>query len=233
MATIALEQVQANIQSVREHLAQAAAVSGRSANDVSLLAATKYVGAEIVDMLVRSGIDGIAENRLDALEQKQELLPGIDRSRWHYIGRLQSRKAAEIADRVGMVHSLCSSSAAQRIARWMESTGGDRPLDILLQVNVADDPGKDGLEVGEIDRFVAELPDSIVIHGLMTMPEFAASGEQSRAAFSTLRELRSTLHERYAGRHPFRHLSMGTSQDWIVAVEEGATHVRLGRVLYA
>ncbi len=232
MAAIAREHIRDNIQAMRAHLAQAAAVSGRSPHDVQLLAATKYVDADVVDMLIAGGIDGIAENRLDALELKQDLLPGIDRSVWHYIGRLQSRKAGEIAERVGMIHSLCSDSAAQRIARWMEASELALPLEVLVQVNVADDPGKDGLGVDEIDQFLAELPDAVVVHGLMTMPEFAPEAEQSRAAFSTLRKLRDTLQERYAGRHPLKHLSMGTSQDWIVAVEEGATHVRLGRVLY-
>ncbi len=227
------EHIARNVARVREQCAAAAAVSGRHGTDVTILAATKYVDASAVAALVANGIDGVAENRLDSLLTKRGQLPDIPRECWHYIGRLQSRKVADIAAAAGSIHSLCSMSAANRIASWVEADDQQRHVSVFLQVNVAGDPAKDGIAADDVEAFLLDLPELVVVDGLMTMPEFAEDPEASRAAFSALRELRNALRERWAGRHPLAMLSMGTSQDWTVAVEEGATHVRLGRVLYS
>lgn len=232
MDTVVPEKLAASISRVRAQCDAAARVSGRSAGAVSLLAATKYVDASVIAMLVEAGIDGIAENRLDALEAKQCEAASITRSQWHYIGRLQSRKAGDIAPRVGMIHTLCSASAAARLDTWAQQYADQMLPQLLVQVNAADDPAKDGLVFGAVDAFLDALPERIIIAGFMTMPAFSEDPEQSRDAFSQLRELRDSLQLRYGQRHPLSYLSMGTSQDWQVAVEEGATHVRLGRVLF-
>ncbi len=228
----ALETVSTRIAAIRTACVDAAAVGGRSAHDVTLLAATKYVDASVITMLVTAGIDGVAENRLESLTDKQSELPQLERDTWHYIGRLQSRKAVEIAQRVGAIHTLCSASAARRLDAWIQQQQQLVLPRLLVQVNAADDPSKDGLTHDMVDAFLDDLPQNISVDGFMTMPAFAEDPELSRDAFSRLRELRDEMQQRYAGRHPLRCLSMGTSQDWQVAVEEGATHVRLGRVLF-
>jgi pyridoxal phosphate enzyme (YggS family) len=223
----------------RERIDAAARRGGRTAADVRVLAVSKYVDAATVTQFARAGITDIAENRLESLHAKRAELatdPDVSRARWHFIGRLQSRQAAAIAAEVDAIHSLCSPSAARRLAAVATATDGEPagsfPV-LLVQVNVDADPAKDGVAAADLDRFLTELPEPLRVGGLMTMPAFAADAEGSRAAFASLRELAQRLAAEHAGRHELRELSMGTSQDFEVAVEEGATLVRLGRVLYA
>jgi pyridoxal phosphate enzyme (YggS family) len=228
---VTAEDVQQGLARVREVVAGAARVSGRASDDVHLLAAVKYVDAATSALLVDAGIVDLAENRIAQLRERQDggIVPA--EARWHFIGRLQSREAAEIAARVGMIHTLCSDSAARRLAgAWGEL---EAPPSLLVQVNVDGDPAKDGLAVDDVEAFLSELPEPLRVDGFMAMPAFTEDPEQSRGAFASLRELRDRLAPKLAGRHELRWLSMGTSQDLAVAVEEGATHVRLGRILYA
>ncbi len=211
---------------VRETIAEAAARSGRSAGDVHVLAAVKYVDARACANLVDAGVLDLAENRLSQLVDRQDTGVVPDAARWHFIGRLQSREAAAVAERVGTIHSLCTESAARRLA-----TTSARP-ELFVQVNVDDDPAKDGLAPDDVERFLVELPSELEVRGFMAMPAFTDNPEQSRGAFSALRELRDRLAPLLEGRHRLEALSIGTSQDYGVAVEEGATHVRLGRTLY-
>ncbi len=212
---------------VREEISAAAARSGRSADDVHVVAAVKYVDAEAAACFVEAGVPDIAESRLGTLVERQATGVVPDAARWHFIGRLQSREAATVAERVSMVHSLCTESAARRLA------GSDARPDLLVQVNIAGDPSKDGLLPDDVERFLVELPEQLVVRGFMAMPAFAEDPQQSRGSFAALRELRDRLAPLVAGRHELAALSIGTSQDYSVAVEEGATHVRLGRILYA
>lgn len=212
---------------VRAIVASAAATSGRAASDVAIVAAVKYVDAAACAALVEAGVRDLAESRLDQLEAKQHGHGLRDAARWHWIGRLQSRQAAAIAERTVLVHSLCTTSSATRLAGAAAVPG------VLVQVNVDRDPAKDGLDPDAVERFLDELPPRLVVSGLMAMPAWTEDAERSRPAFAALRELRDELAPRFAGRHELHALSMGTSQDLRVAVEEGATHVRLGRILYA
>lgn len=231
-----VEQVRLGLEHVRAVIGAAAQRSGRDARDVRVLAAAKYVEVASTGALVDAGVLDLAENRLEHLEQRQApgVVPDDAPVRWHYIGRLQSRQAATIAARVDVVHTLCTTSAARKLDAAYAAghvPPGDRP-ELLVQVNVDGDPAKDGIAPGEVERFLAELPESLAVSGFMAMPAFAADPEDSRGAFAALRELRDRLAPAVAGRHELRWLSMGTSQDLGVAVEEGATHVRLGRILY-
>lgn len=212
---------------VRESIEAAAARSGRTAEDVRIVAAVKYVDAQACADMASAGILDLAESRFEQLVEKQEsgIVPAG--TRWHFIGRLQSRQAPAIAERAAILHTLCTESAARRLA------GAGSKAELLVQVNVAGDPAKDGLPPADVEPFLEALPAELVVHGFMAMPAFADDPELSRPAFAALRELRETLAPRLAGRHPLRALSIGTSQDFEVAVEEGATHVRLGRILYA
>lgn len=218
---------------VRGRIERASSSSGRRAGDVTVVAAVKYLDDRTCAAIVRAGVHDLAENRFAPLEQRHAAgaIGGITPI-WHFIGRLQSRQAVSIAQHVAMIHSLCTASAAERLARAAQMSGLALPR-ILVQVNVAGDPGKDGIAPAELDRFLESLPDEIRIAGLMTMPPLARDGEESRRAFASLRQLRDDLVPRWDGRHPLGALSMGTTQDHLVAVEEGATHVRLGRTLHA
>lgn len=225
--------METGVRNVRRRVSDAARRSGRDPSEVTILAATKYADASTVGHLVGAGVVDVAENRLDALVAKQEAGVGsswLALAQWHYIGRLQSRQAASIAGRVSAIHTLCTTSASLRLAA--AAADGCRPL-LLVQVNIDDDPAKDGLYPTDVDRFLDELPPSLEVSGLMTMPAFTEDPQRSRRAFAALRDLRDRLADRHSGRHPLQLLSMGTSQDFEVAVEEGATHVRLGKVLYA
>jgi uncharacterized pyridoxal phosphate-containing UPF0001 family protein len=176
---------------------------------VTIVAATKYVSVEDMAALVEAGIEVVGENRL------QDLLAKHDRwgeaFRWHFIGHLQSRKAKQVSEVCELVHSLDSDSAAERLT-----------VPALVQVNLAGEETKSGIPPGNLEDFVARAPGEI--RGLSTMPPLADDPEASRPYFRRLRELGESL--------GLKQLSMGTTQDYRVAAEEGATFVRVGAVLW-
>jgi len=190
---------------VREQLAR---VRDEVGPEVTIVAATKYVSVEELGVLAEAGIEVVGENRAQDLEAKHAA--HADAFRWHFIGHLQSRKATLVNGICELVHSLDSGSAARRLE-----------VPALLQVNLAGEASKSGVSPEEIPAFL-ELYPRIV--GLSTMPPATDDAEQSRPYFEKLREL--------AQECGLRDLSMGTSQDYKVAVEEGATMIRIGSVLY-
>jgi uncharacterized pyridoxal phosphate-containing UPF0001 family protein len=175
---------------------------------VTLVAATKYVSLEDMAVLVEAGVEVVGENRAQDLERKHAVYG--DAFRWHFIGHLQSNKVKVVNRMCELVHSLASESAARRLT-----------VPALVEVNLSGEEGKTGVRPQQLDDLLAEAAD---VRGLMTMPPFADDPEASRPYFRRLREL--------AEERGLRQLSMGTSQDFRVAVEEGATHVRLGNVLW-
>jgi PLP dependent protein len=199
------EVVRANLARVREEAGEG----------VRILAATKYVPDDELATLADAGVGLVGENRLQDLERKQAVAG--DRFDWHFIGALQSRKVRDIVPRVSLIHSLASDSALAKL-----ETHAPPETEVLVQVNVAAEEGKEGVPPAELADFIARCPVTVV--GLMTMPPFTTDPEGSRGHFARLAEL--------ASEHGLRELSMGTSQDWRVAVEEGATIVRLGTTLY-
>lgn len=223
--------VRASVARVRAEVEDSAARSGRSGDDVTIVAAVKYVDAATCAMLVGAGVVDLAENRLAHLVAHQDSGQVPDVARWHFIGRLQSREAVAVAERTSLVHTLCTESAARRLAGAV--TGSGSPHGLLVQVNVDGDRAKDGVAAADVERLLEELPEQLVVRGFMSMPAWSEDPERSRPAFAALRAMRDRLAERFAGRHELHALSIGTSQDYAVAVEEGATHVRLGRILYA
>ncbi|HXB16570.1 MAG TPA: YggS family pyridoxal phosphate enzyme [Solirubrobacteraceae bacterium] len=205
--------VAANLASVRERID--AAAGGR---DVRVLAATKYVPDEELPALAAGGIELVGENRAQDLERK--VAAHGELFDWHFIGALQSRKVRAIVPLVSLIHSVASRSALRELAKHSRSA---RPgLAILLEVNVAGEEGKAGIAPAEISSYLEEA--SVPVAGLMTMPPLAADPEASRPWFAALREL--------AAEHGLEQLSMGTSQDFEVAAQEGATIVRIGTSLY-
>lgn len=203
--------VRTNLERTREAIAAA----GRNPDEVEILAATKYVPADELPVLAEAGIELVGENRAQDLQAKQEAHP--DLFTWDFIGHLQSRKVKLVLPRVRYIHSVASDSVLEQLGRH-----GPRSTEVLIEVNVANEPGKSGVPPEELPSFIERCPAEVV--GLMTMPPLTRRPESSRPYFRALREL--------AERDQLRHLSMGTSQDYEVAVQEGATIIRLGAGLY-
>jgi PLP dependent protein len=199
------DRVRANLEQVRER-----------ATEVEILAATKYVPLEEMGALAEAGVTLVGENRLQDLEAKRERW--AEAFEWDFIGNLQSRKVKGIVPLVRLIHSLPSKSALEQLGKH-----GTPETEVLVEVNVAGEESKAGIEPTALGDFISRCPVRVV--GLMTMPPFAERPEDSRPHFARLAEL--------AAEHGLERLSMGTSQDWQVAVEEGATIIRLGSVLYA
>ena len=183
--------------------------------DAELLAAVKYVPLKELGVLAEAGVTLLGENRAQDLAAKAEAYPGV--FRWHFIGQLQSRKVKQIVPYADVIHSVASESALKQLA-----THHTEATRILIEVDVAGEESKAGVPPGELARYLERSP--VPVAGLMTMPPFTENPEESRPHFAALREL--------AQRHGLVHLSMGTSQDFAVAVEEGATIVRIGSVLF-
>jgi hypothetical protein len=200
------ERIRRNLGRVRE----------RAGPDVEILAATKYVPVEDMGALAEAGVTLVGENRLQDLEAKQE--PWGEAFTWDFIGNVQSRKLKRILPRVRLIHSVASDSVLAQLERH----GGDG-TEVLVEVNVAGEEAKSGIPPQELGEFIARCP--VRVGGLMTMPPFSTEPEDSRPFFARLAEL--------AAEHGLERLSMGTSQDWEVAIDEGATIVRLGTILYA
>jgi uncharacterized pyridoxal phosphate-containing UPF0001 family protein len=200
------EHIHRNLERVRE----------RTGPDLEILAATKYVPVEEMGALAEAGVELVGENRLQELEAKRERW--ADEFTWDFIGNLQSRKVKSVLPLVRLVHSVATDSVLSQLERHA------RPdTEVLVEVNVAGEQGKGGIAPSELGEFISRCP--VRVGGLMTMPPFSTEAEDSRPVFARLAEL--------AGEHGLERLSMGTSQDWEVAVEEGATILRLGTVLYA
>jgi PLP dependent protein len=197
------ETVRANLERIRERIGA----------EVEILAATKYVEAADLPALAEAGIELVGENRAQDLLAKQA--EHRDLFSWDFIGGIQSRKLRDISPNVRLIHSIASESALRRLER-------DPAREVLVQVNVAGEDSKEGVAPERLGEFIAACP--VPVTGLMTMPPATERPEDSRRWFARLAEL--------AAEHGLERLSMGTSQDYEVAVEEGATIVRLGSVLY-
>jgi uncharacterized pyridoxal phosphate-containing UPF0001 family protein len=203
MADLDPARVRANLEGVRE----------RIGDSVEICAAIKYVALDDLPALAEAGVELVGENRAQDLAAKQDAHG--DLFEWDFIGALQSRKVKDIAPRVRLIHSVASESALAQLEKHPAR-------EVLVQVNVAGEEGKAGIAAGEVGDFIARGP--VPVTGLMTMPPFADRPEDSRPHFARLAEL--------AAQNGLERLSMGTTQDYEVAVAEGATIVRLGSVLY-
>jgi PLP dependent protein len=183
-------------------------VRGEVGERVTIVVATKYVTVAELAALAEAGIEVVGENRAQDLEAKHELYG--DAFRWHFIGHLQSRKAKTVNAICELCHSLASESAAEKLT-----------IPALVEVNLSGEPTKSGIAPEDVGRFLELYPDA---RGLMTMPPYSVDAEASRPYFIRLREL--------AEQHGLSELSMGTSQDYRVAAEEGATYVRVGSTIF-
>ncbi len=197
---------------VAANLERAREVAG---DRVEILAATKYVPLEEMGVLAEAGVTLVGENRQQDMAAKRERWG--DAFEWDFIGALQSRKVKQLLPICRLIHSVATDSALEQLGRH-----GGPETEVLVEVNVAGEEGKAGIAPAELGRFIERCP--VRVSGLMTMPPFSQDPEASRPHFARLAEL--------AAEHGLGRLSMGTSQDWEVAVAEGATIVRLGTTLY-
>jgi pyridoxal phosphate enzyme (YggS family) len=209
---LSAEVVRSNLERVRGQIAG----TGRDPAGIEILAAVKYVPGDELEILAQAGVTLVGENRAQELAVKLEAAPGS--FTWDFIGHLQSRKVKDVLPRVRYIHSVASDSVLAQLGRH-----GSPETEVLVEVNVAGERGKSGVSPAELPGFLERCPVRVV--GLMTMPPLSSSAEENRPHFAALRELAQT--------HGLQHLSMGTSQDYVVAVQEGATIVRLGTTLYA
>jgi PLP dependent protein len=214
VAGLSADTVRANLEAVRAEIA----ATGRSTDEVEILAAVKYVDVDDLPALADAGVTLAGENRAQDLVAKAERWPG--RFEWDFIGHLQSRKVKQILPHVRLIQSLASDSALRQLERHATPD-----TEVLVEVNLAGEASKSGVAPDELDAFLERAAGIVRVTGLMTMPPFTEEAEASRPYFARLREL---AHER--GLH---RLSMGTTQDFPVAVQEGATIVRIGTRLYA
>ena len=214
--------VRDNLDAVREEIDAACARAGRDAAAVEIVAAVKYVAVDELGVLAEAGVRALGENRAQDLAAKSAAWEerGLGPVDWDFIGHLQSRKVKDLVGRVRRIHSLGSESAMAKLAGLVES-GAEAPR-LLLEVNVAGEEAKSGIAPAALPELLARCPAPV--EGLMTMPPLAARPEDSRRHFVALAELAAT--------HGLPELSMGTTQDFAVAVEEGATIVRIGTRLY-
>lgn len=222
--------VRENIERVRGKIADAAVKSGRSPSDVRLMAVTKTVDDERILEAIEAGVDIIGENYVQEAKRKIEKMgKGIE---WHLIGHLQTNKAKYAVRLFDMIHSVDRSGVAVELDKRAGTAGNC--LKILIEVNVSGEESKSGVCKGDVIDLVREvsLLKNLSIQGLMTMPPWFDDPEDARPYFRALRELRDRIVEEEIGAVHMNELSMGMTGDYVIAVEEGATIVRVGRAIF-
>ena len=220
--------IRERVEAVRTRIAEAAAESGRGPEEVRFLVASKYYEPEQIGALGEAGIELLGENKTEDLLRKQEVFP--DAFEWHFIGHLQRRKAREIAGRVTLVHSVDSARLVEELAKRAPEGG----MEVLLQVNVSGEESKYGVGEGEVEGLLeaaAGTGGGVRVRGFSTLAPLVADPEDVRYVFAKLRAIRDRLRASWRPHFDLSELSMGMSNDYSVAVKEGATIVRIGRAL--
>lgn len=215
-----------NLEKINQNIKSACERKNRNIDDITLIAVTKYVTIERNKEMLDAGITHFGENRNEGFLEKYETVGNA--AKWHFIGTLQTRKVKEIIDKVDMIHSLDRTSLAKEINKRADS-----PIDCFVQVNVSEEETKHGLRVDEVEPFIKEIEkyENVRVIGLMTMAPHIEDKEEIRQVFIQLRELRDAIKAKNYTHAPCEYLSMGMSNDYEIAVEEGATHIRVGSKL--
>lgn len=218
--------VKTNLESIQEKIRQACAKSNRNPDEITVIGVTKYVTIERTEETIEAGVTDLGENRLEGFLEKYKQIQ--DKAKWHFIGTLQSRKVKDIIDKVDAIHSLDRISLAKEINKR-----GTKPIDCFVQVNASGEESKHGLPPEEVPRFVEKMEAYPQIHiiGLMTMAPHVDDEQLLRNTFRTLAKLKETIKEKKLAYAPCEYLSMGMSNDYEIAIREGATHVRIGSKL--
>ena len=231
-----ISSIRENYQQALDQIATAARKSNRNPNEIRLVVVTKSQPIEVIQAAVEAGVQILGENYPEEAVTKIQSLAGQTGVEWHMIGHVQSRKARLVADHFALLHSLDSLKLARRLDRF--AAEGSRILPVLLEFNVGSEESKAGWEASDEAQWKALFPDissildlpNLRVQGLMTMPPLEIDPEDSRRYFQRLRQLRDRLASQFPGAD-WHELSMGTSADYPVAVEEGATLVRVGTAI--
>ena len=228
---MARETIRENLQRILAGIEAAANRAGRRAEEITLVAVSKTHASEAISAAFEAGIREFGENRVQEWEAKRSAVIDLP-ARWHLVGHLQSNKAARAARLFHSVDSVDDFALAERLNRAREETGAAEKLRVLIEVRLAPEEGKSGVEVAELPRLAQQIGglECLELAGLMCIPPYRETPEETRPHFRRLRELRDEL-EKQLGRK-FGVLSMGMSHDFEVAIEEGATEVRIGTALF-
>ncbi|UOQ93094.1 YggS family pyridoxal phosphate-dependent enzyme [Halobacillus shinanisalinarum] len=215
-----------NLTQMMETIEDACRSCGRDKDEITIVAVTKYVTVERTKEALEAGIKDLGENRKEGFLEKYERIG--NGANWHFIGSLQSRKVKDVIDKVDMIHSLDRKSLAKEINKRAE-----RPVPCFIQVNASGEESKHGLSPEEVEAFVDTLKafEHVKVVGLMTMAPHVDQEEELRAVFRKLRALRDRIRDKQLPHAPCEYLSMGMSNDYGIAIEEGATHIRVGSSL--
>jgi pyridoxal phosphate enzyme (YggS family) len=218
----------ANKQAVEQAVTESCQKAGRSANAVQVVAVTKYVDQETTQALLDTGVRHLGENRADKFLAKVAAFQGQDVV-WHYIGSLQRRKVKDVINHIDYFHALDSLSLAKEIQKR-----ADKSIKCFLQLNISGEESKHGFSVSDLDSILPELAelDKLEIVGLMTMAPFGAEAEELVAIFGQLRQVRDKINAKQLKNMPMTELSMGMSGDFDIAIQEGATFVRIGSLFF-
>lgn len=218
--------VAANLEEIKSAIGQACKKSNRNPDEISIIGVTKYVTIERTEEAINAGIANLGENRLEGFLEKYNHFG--NRAKWHFIGTLQSRKVKDVINHVDMLHSLDRLSLAKEINKR-----SDKQVNCFVQVNVSGEESKHGLEPDKVLPFIEELEKYSNVHivGLMTMAPHIEEKDHLRGIFRNLAELRDTVKKKGFPHAPCEFLSMGMSNDYDIAIEEGATHIRIGSKL--
>jgi pyridoxal phosphate enzyme (YggS family) len=229
VTTRAAAAIRENLARVREEVGAALERGGRGPREARILVASKYYEPDQISALAEAGADLLGENRADDLVRKQEIFG--DRFEWHFIGHLQSRKAKVVIPRVSLIHSVDSAKLIRELAGRVSEAGA---VEVLVQVNVSGEERKYGVPEGEVEALLeaaAQTGGKVLVRGFMTLAPLVEDPEDVRYVFAKLRAIRDRLRQGWNPHFDLSELSMGMSGDYAVAVEEGATLVRIGRVL--
>ena len=221
-----MENLQQRIQKIEHDIQATCDRTGRNRSEITVVAVTKEVSTARTSAVLEANIQHLGENRPEGLLGKQETIQSG--AIWHFIGNVQSRKVKEIINQIDYLHSVDRMSLVKEIQKRANQT-----VDCFIQVNVSGEASKSGVTPDELDSFIEEVAayDKVRIIGLMTMAPFTEDMDEIRSVFRSLRELRDGISAKSLPHAPCTQLSMGMSNDFIIAIEEGATHVRIGTAL--
>jgi len=218
-----------NLHKIEQEIQESCALVSRNPQEITMVAVTKSVDSKTANELVELGVSDLAENRVDKLLEKKQSLSQHQQIKWHLIGNLQRRKVKLIINEIDYFHALDSLRLAQEIQKRAE-----HQINCFIEVNVSGEESKHGIQPEDIHSFINELEglDKIKVVGLMTMAPYEASQQEVQTIFSTLKKLQESVKEQNLQYAPCTELSMGMSQDFKTAIEEGATFVRIGTALF-
>lgn len=218
--------VRSNLEEIQSNIKRACQKVNRKPSEITIIGVTKYVTIERAEEVIEVGITNLGENRTDELTEKHNQLK--NNVKWHFIGTLQSRKVKDIIHKVDAIHSLDRLSVAKQI-----DSRSEEPMDCFVQVNVSGETSKHGLSPEDVLPFIEQLNeyDNVRVVGLMTMAPHIEDEDKLRQVFRNLAQLKDTVQSNNFPHAPCQFLSMGMSNDYEIAIEEGATHIRIGSKL--